>query len=54
METLGARTLEIVTAFTALRLEYSWNKVLVNSKHLQNLSRGRPNQIESTLEQLVH
>lgn len=54
METLGEGTLEIVTAFTALRLEYSWNKIPVDSKHLQNLSRGRSNQIESTLETLIH
>jgi putative transposase len=54
METLGERTLEIVTAFTALRLEYHWSAMPVNAKALSNLKGIKYNQIESTLETLIH
>lgn len=37
MEGLGGNTLNILLAFTAMRLEYNWQKVPVDSKHLSNL-----------------
>lgn len=54
METVGERTLEILLAFTALRLEYGWQKHAVNSKALWNLKNRTNNSIEATLEQLLH
>ena len=54
METLGERTLEILVAFTALRLEWGWHRTPVNSPKLIGLSGVKQNQIESTLESLIH
>jgi transposase-like protein len=54
METLGEKTLEIVTAFTALRLEYHWSTMPVNSKTFNNLKGIKYNQIESSVEALIH
>lgn len=54
MESLGEKTLEILLAFTALRLEHNWQVNAVNSKALDNLIQNKQNQIESSLEQLIH
>lgn len=54
MESLGERTLKVVTAFTAIRLEYQWQLMPVDSKQLQNLKGTHHNEIESTLETLIH
>ena len=55
MEGLGEKTLNILMAFTAMRLEYGWQKVPVDSKALNNLEHvGHRNQIEDVLENLIH
>jgi transposase-like protein len=55
MEGLGEKTLNILLAFTAMRLEYGWQKVPVDSKALNNLEHVRNrNQIEDVLENLIH
>lgn len=54
METLGEKTLQTLVAFTALRLEYNWQIVPVNSLHLDGLKGLKQNQIESTMETLIH
>ena len=55
MEGVGEKTLNILLAFTAMRLEYNWQKVPVDSKVLNNLEhvKGR-NQIDDVLENLIH
>jgi putative transposase len=57
METLGERTLRIVTAFVALRLEYYWN---INPLDMDRIKYLKPfqekqiqNQIESTLLKMI-
>ncbi len=54
METLGERTLEVLVAFTAMRLEYHWCRVPVDSSHLEKLGGSKRNQIEEAVQQLVH
>ena len=55
MEGLGEKTLNILLAFTAMRLEYNWLKMPVDSKALSNLKNvGSKNQIEDVLENLIH
>jgi putative transposase len=54
MDTLGERTLQVLVAFTALRLEYNWQKMPANSSQLDGLRYIKQNQIESTMETLVH
>lgn len=53
METLGERTLEVLLAFTAMRLEYHWQRVPVDTPHLEKLG-GRKNKIEESFLQLTH
>lgn len=58
MEGLGEKTLNILLAFTALRLEYNWRKVAVDSPSLNNLlnvkkDNNKMNEIEATLEKLI-
>lgn len=53
METLGEKTLEILLAFTAMRLEYHWQRVDVDSPHLERLVGRKMNMIEDTVVQLV-
>ena len=55
MEGLGEKTLNILLAFTAMRLEYNWQKTPVDSKALNNLEHIRNrNQIEDVLGNLIH
>lgn len=55
METIGEKTLNILLAFTAMRLEYNWLKSPVDSKALNNLEHiARRNQIDDVLEKLIH
>lgn len=54
MDTLGERALQVLVAFTALRLEYNWQKIPANSPQLDGLTYIKRNQIESTMETLVH
>jgi putative transposase len=54
MEGVGEKTLNILLAFTALRLEYNWRKVPVDSATINNLKNvNKENQIEDTLEKLI-
>ncbi len=54
MEGVGEKTLNILLAFTALRLEYNWRKVPVDSATINNLKNvNKENQIEGTLEKLI-
>jgi putative transposase len=53
METIGERTLEVLLAFTAMRLEYHWQRVPVDTPHLEKLG-GRKNKIEESFLQLTH
>lgn len=55
MEGVGEKTLNILLAFTAMRLEYNWQKVPVDSKQLNSLKQfSEKNQIEDVLENLIH
>ena len=54
MDTLGERTLETLLAFISLRFEYYWQRTPVNSSQLENLRWIKQNQIESTMETLIH
>ena len=56
MDTVGERTLQIVIAFTAIRMEFNWQFVPMNSKVLNNLlpANTKTNQLEAALEKLVH
>jgi len=58
METIGERTLETLIAFTAMRLEFYWQRTAVENMTLDNLThvknKQQLNQIESALDSLVH
>ncbi len=49
METLGERTLRIVSAFTALKLEYGWQKIPMDSPQLLELKYVKRNELESAM-----
>jgi len=55
METLGENTLNILLAFTAMRLEYNWQVTPVDSVKINNLKQMKSlNAIEDVLEKLIH
>jgi putative transposase len=55
MDSLGERTLQVLVAFTAIRMEFGWQRTPVNSSHLEGPGNWRrQNQIESTMESLIH
>ena len=54
MDTLGERTLQVLVAFTAIRLEYGWQTAPLDSASLSGLKWIKQNQIESTMETLIH
>jgi putative transposase len=54
MDTLGERTLQVLVAFTAIRLEYGWQTTPLDSGRLNELKWIKQNQIESTMETLIH
>jgi putative transposase len=56
METIGEKTLMVLVAFTAMRLEYNWLKVPVDAPALNNLKfmKDRKNLIESVMETMLH
>ncbi len=54
METVGERTLNVVLAFVAMRLEYHWQRVPVDSAHLEKLGSRKKNQIEAVVADLLH
>lgn len=53
METVGEKTLMIVAAFVAMRLEYNWHRFPVDSLRFMNLKYMKSNAIESTVESLL-
>lgn len=53
METLGEKTLNILLAFIAMRMEYHWQRQTVDTAHFEKLGKKR-NQIESTVDLLLH
>ena len=55
MEGLGEKTLNILLAFTAMRLEYNWSLLPVDSNSINNLEQvKKQNQINDVLENLIH
>ena len=58
METIGERTLETLIAFTAMRLEFYWQRTAVDNMTVENLiyvkEREKTNQVESVVDSLVH
>ena len=56
MGTVGERTLQLVVAFVALRLEHGWSKgqTRINSTTVNNLKNAKQNDIEVTANQLFH
>jgi transposase-like protein len=55
MEGLGEKTLNILLAFTAMRLEYNWSLIPVDSNSINNLEHvKKQNQINDVLENLIH
>ena len=56
METLGEKTLRVVTVFVALRLEYYWQKRSMDSIQIKNLKPFQleeMNQIESVMGTMI-
>lgn len=54
METLGERTLDVLMAFTAIRLEFGWQTTPVDSARLKGLLGVKRNEIESTMDTLLN
>jgi len=54
METLGEKTLEVLMAFTAIRLEFGWQTTPIDSARLDGLRGIKYNQIESTMDTLLN
>ena len=53
MEGMGERTMRVVTAFTALRLEHGWQRLTLNDRRLNNLKPIKLNTIELAMETLA-
>lgn len=54
METLGERTLRIVTAFVALRLEYYWQQFPADSERVKYLKPFQRRELESVMGTMIH
>lgn len=54
METVGERTLNIVLAFIAIRLEYHWQRLPIDSPHLEKLGGNKQKQIDRVVTDLFH
>lgn len=55
METIGEKTLNILLAFTAMRLEFNWKKTPVDSKALNNLQHiASKTKTDNVLDNLIH
>lgn len=54
MDTLGEKTLQTLVAFTALRLEYGWQTRAADDVRIERMMWKKQNQIESTMESLIH
>lgn len=53
METLGEKTLMIVAAFTAMKLECNWQRLAVDSPNIMNLKTVKQNAIESVMDNIA-
>jgi len=54
METLGDKTLQVLLAFTAMRLEFNWQRFTVDNAHVDLLANKKSlNRVESTIVQLI-
>jgi transposase-like protein len=53
MDSLGEKTLMVVTAFTAMRLECNWQRIAVDSPTMLNLKPIKSNAIESAMESMA-
>lgn len=54
MESVGERTLRIVTAFVALRLEYYWQKIPLDASQLNHLLPLKTNDADLALKSVFH
>jgi putative transposase len=56
METIGEKTLMVLVAFTAMRLEYNWLKIPVDSEVISNLRfiKSKKNEIESAMDSMLN
>jgi transposase-like protein len=54
MESVGERTLRIVTAFVALRLEYYWQKIPLDASQLNHLLPLKTNDTDLALNSVFH
>ena len=55
IETIGEKTLNILLAFTAMRLEFNWKKTPVDSKVLNNLQHiASKTKTDDVLDNLIH
>ena len=52
--TLGEETLEIVMAFTALKIESNWARNPVTAKQFAHLLNKKENTIEISLNEIFH
>lgn len=53
MDSVGEKTLMVVCAFTAMRLECNWRRLAVDAPTLMNLKNTKPNAIESAMASMV-
>ena len=53
MDSVGERTLMVVCAFTAMRLESNWQRLAVDAETLLNLKMNKPNAIESAIDTML-
>lgn len=54
METVGEKTLSVVLAFVAMRLEYHWQRFSVDKFPSPELTVKNQNKIENTIQDLMH
>ncbi len=53
MDSIGERTLMVVAAFTAMRLEFQWQRMAVDSPRILNLKTVKQNAIESVMDSML-
>lgn len=53
METVGEKTLEVLVAFIALKLEFNWRLHPVNAEHFEKLTYVKQNALEEVVQELT-
>lgn len=53
MDSLGEKTLEVIVAFVALRLEFNWRRNKVNAEHYEKLVNMKHNAVEEVVHELT-